>query len=120
MINIYRRNFGRKIRHLRRDVFGYSIAHFAHLVDCDKDTIYEIEIGAIKCPEPQLILRIADVLDSFYMQFVRPKYEKIFLYNLNWGTSNPYEILSMMQFTQVLGDAIIQVKNHKMEEDNEK
>ena len=82
MINIYRRNFGRKIRHLRRDVFGYSIAHFAHLVDCDKDTIYEIEIGAIKCPEPQLILRIADVLDSFYMQFVRPKYEKIFLYNL--------------------------------------
>ena len=120
MINIYRRNFGRKIRHLRRDVFGYSIAHFSHLVDFDKDTIYEIEIGAIKCPEPQLILRIADVLDSFYMQFVRPKYEKIFLYNLNWGTSNPYEILSMMQFTQALGDAIIQVKNHKMEEDNEK
>ena len=33
---------------------------------------------------------------------------------------NPYEILSMMQFTQALGDAIIQVKNHKMEEDNEK
>lgn len=116
MINIYRKDLGKQIRDLRKNTFGYSIKHLAYLVECDKDVIYEIETGEIKCPEPQLILRIANVLDSFYMQFVNPKYESIFLYNLDWGTSDPYEILSMMKFTQALSDAIIQVKNNKIAE----
>lgn len=102
--SIYKGNMGKKIKYLRQNVFGYSRKKLARLVDSDLETIMMIETGEYKDPEPQLILRIADVLDSFYMNFVKRDCEDIFLECLDWGTTDEIKILSMKTFTLALGN----------------
>ena len=69
-----------------------------------------LEDGRIKNPQPSLILRISDVLDSFYMYFVKEEYEDEFLYFLDWGTTDHNSILFFKNFTVAFSDAIIKLK----------
>lgn len=85
---MYKSDMGYKIKNLRKNVFGYSQRKLAKLVNEDIETIRMLEAGILKNPKPQLVLRIADVLDSFYMNFVKEEYEDEFLSNLDWGTQN--------------------------------
>lgn len=76
----------------------------------DIETIRMLEDGRIKNPQPSLILRISDVLDSFYMYFVKEEYEDEFLYFLDWETTDHNSILFFKNFTVAFSDAIIKLK----------
>ena len=84
---MYKEDMGYRIMYLRKYVCGYSQRRLAKLVNEDIETIRMLEDGRIKNPQPSLILRISDVLDSFYMHFVNKEYEEEFLYFLDWGNN---------------------------------
>lgn len=81
---MYKEDMRKRIKYLRTKVCGYSQRHLARLAAIDLDLLRMIEHGEIKNPQPNVILRIADALDSFYMEFVDDEEE--FLLFLDWGT----------------------------------
>ena len=101
---------GKRIKYLRKNVCGYSQRRLAKLVNEDVETIRMIENGQIKNPQPQLILRIAEALDSFYMEFVKKEYEDEFLYYLDWGTYNHEDIVFLKDFSLLMSSIIISSK----------
>ena len=105
---MYKEDMGNRIMIQRKYVCGYSQRRLAKLVNEDIETIRMIEDGRIKNPQPQLILRIADVLDSFYMEFVNKEYENEFLYYLDWGTTNHEEINLLKNLTLLISEIAIQ------------
>ena len=107
---MYREDMGRKIRYLRKYHCGYSQRRLAKLVGTDIDNIRMLEDGSLKNPQPQLILNIADVLDSFYMEFVKDDYEDEFLYFLNWGTYDDEIINELKDITMLLSDIAVKMK----------
>ena len=107
---MYRNDMGRKIRYLRKYHCGYSQRRLAKLVGMDVETIRMLEDGSLKNPQPQLILNIADVLDSFYMEFVTREYEDEFLYFLNWGTYDDNIINQLKDITMLLSDIAVKMK----------
>lgn len=107
---MYRNDMGRKIRYLRKYHCGYSQRRLAKLVGTDVETIRMLEDGSLKNPQPQLILNIADVLDSFYMEFVTREYEDEFLYFLNWGTYDDNIINQLKDITMLLSDIAVKMK----------
>ena len=98
---MYKEDMGYRIKYLRKYVCGYSQRRLAKLVEEDIETIKML---------PSLILRISDVLDSFYMYFVKEEYEDEFLYFLDWGTTDHNSILFFKNFTVAFSDAIIKLK----------
>lgn len=104
---MYKDDMGIKIKHIRRDIFGYSRTKLAKLVNEDRETIVMLENGLLKNPQPQLILRIADVLDSFYMEFVNKDYEDEFLSYLDWGTNDKYKINILKDISLMISDILI-------------
>lgn len=81
---MYKEDMGYNIMILRKYIRGYSQRKLAKMVGEDIETIRMLEDGRIKNPQPSLILRISEVLDSFYMNFVNKEYEDEFLYFLDW------------------------------------
>lgn len=110
IIKVYKEDMGYRIKYLRKYVCGYSQRRLAKLVEEDIETIRMLEDGRIKNPQPSLILRISDVLDSFYMYFVKEEYEDEFLYFLDWETTDHNSILFFKNFTVAFSDAIIKLK----------
>lgn len=110
---MYREDIGYRIKIQRKYVCGYSQRKLAKLVGEDVETIKMLEDGRIKNPQPQLILRIADVLDSFYMDFVIPEYEKEFLYFLDWGTLDHNSIVVLRDLTLALSKIVIDSRSLK-------
>lgn len=110
IIKVYKEDMGYRIKYLRKYVCGYTQRRLAKLVEEDIETIRMLEDGRIKNPQPSLILRISDVLDSFYMYFVKEEYEDEFLYFLDWGTTDYNSILFFKNFTVAFSDAIIKLK----------
>lgn len=110
IIKVYKEDMGYRIKYLRKYVCGYSQRRLAKLVEEDIETIRMLEDGRIKNPQPSLILRISDVLDSFYMYFVKEEYEDEFLYFLDWGTTDHNSIFFFKNFTVAFSDAIIKLK----------
>lgn len=110
IIKVYKEDMGYRIKYLRKYVCGYSQRRLAKLVEEDIETIRMLEDGRIKNPQPSLILRISEVLDSFYMNFVNKEYEDEFLYFLDWGTKDDNSILFFKNFTVAFSDAIIKLK----------
>lgn len=110
IIKVYKEDMGYRIKYLRKYVCGYSQRRLAKLVEEDIETIKMLEDGRIKNPQPSLILRISDVLDSFYMYFVKEEYEDEFLYFLDWETTDHNSILFFKNFTVAFSDAIIKLK----------
>lgn len=107
---MYNEDMGYKIKHLRRYVCGYSQRRLAKLVGEDIETIRMLEDGRLKNPQPQLILRIADILDSFYMEFVKKEYEDEFLYFLDWGTDDHDLIVLLKNITLAISE--VAINNH--------
>lgn len=107
---MYKEDMGYRIKYLRKYVCGYSQRRLSKLVEEDIETIRMLEDGRIKNPQPSLILRISDVLDSFYMYFVKEEYEDEFLYFLDWETTDHNSILFFKNFTVAFSDAIIKLK----------
>lgn len=110
IIKVYKEDMGYRIKYLRKYICGYSQRRLAKLVEEDIETIRMLEDGRIKNPQPSLILRISDALDSFYMYFVKKEYEDEFLYFLDWGTTDHNSILLFKNFTVAFSDAIIKLK----------
>lgn len=71
IIKVYKEDMGYRIKYLRKYVCGYSQRRLAKLVEEDIETIRMLEDGRIKNPQPSLILRISDVLDSFICILLR-------------------------------------------------
>ena len=107
---MYKKDMGKRIKYLRKNVCGYSQRRLAKLVNEDVETIRMIENGQIKNPQPQLILRIAEALDSFYMEFVKKEYEDEFLYYIDWGTYNHEDIVFLKDFSLLMSSIIISSK----------
>lgn len=82
---MYKEDIGRRIKYLRKYVCGYSQRKLAELINEDVEIIKMLEEGNLKNPQPQVILKIAAALDSFYIEFINPEYENEFLYFLDWG-----------------------------------
>lgn len=106
---MYREDMGYRIMLQRKYVCGYSQRRLAKLVGEDVETIRMLEHGELLNPQPDLILRIADVLDSFYMEYVKKEYEDEFLYFLDWGTTNHEEIISLKALTLLLSNIAIKL-----------
>lgn len=106
---MYKDDMGYRIMLQRKYVCGYSQRRLAKLVGEDVETIRMLEHGELLNPQPDLILRIADVLDSFYMEFVKKEYEDEFLYFLDWGTTNHEEILSLKALTLLISNIAIKL-----------
>ena len=104
---MYRDDMGKRILYIRKNVCGYSRRKLANLVKEDMETIELLELGILTYPDPNLILRIADVLDSFYMNFVKEGYEDTFLSLLDWGTQNQREINVLKDLTLALASILI-------------
>lgn len=104
---MYKRDMGYKIMLMRKYEFGYSQRRLAKMLGEDIETIRMIEDGRIMNPQPQLILRIAEIFDSFYMEFVEKEYEDEFLYYLDWGTTNHEEIIKLKNMTIALSEILI-------------
>ena len=104
---MYRDDMGKRILYIRKNVCGYSRRKLANLVKEDMETIELLELGILTNPDPNLILRIADVLDSFYMNFVKEDYEDTFLSLLDWGTQNQREINVLKDLTLALASILI-------------
>lgn len=107
---MYRDDMGIKIKNLRKNYYGISQRRLAKMLNEDLETIRMIEDGRIKNPQPQLILRIADLLDSFYMDFVKEEYEDEFLTFLDWGTHDDDIIELMKELTSEISNIIIDIK----------
>lgn len=107
---MYREDMGRKIRYLRKYHCGYSQRRLAKLVGVDLETIRMLENGELKNPQPQLILNVAEALDSFYMEFVNREYEDEFLYFLNWGTFDDDIIEQLKDITIALSEIAIKMR----------
>lgn len=107
---MYKEDMGYNIMILRKYICGYSQRKLAKMVGEDIETIRMLEDGRIKNPQPSLILRISEVLDSFYMNFVNKEYEDEFLYFLDWGTTDHNSIMLFKNFTVAFSDAIIKLK----------
>lgn len=107
---MYKNDMGYRIMIQRKYVCGYSQRKLAKLVNEDIETIRMLEDGRMLNPQPQLILRVADVLDSFYMEFVNKEYEDEFLYFLDWGTEEDKAIKTMINFIKVVADFEIEMK----------
>ena len=114
---MYKDDMGERILYLRKNVCGYSRRKLAKLVNEDAETIELLELGILKYPDPTLILRIADVLDSFYMNFVKEEYEDTFLSLLEWGTDKKSEIDVLKDLTLMMAAFIIEERK-KHEEKN--
>ena len=110
---MYKEDMGYRIMIQRKYVCGYSQRKLAKLVNEDIETIRMLEDGRIKNPQPQLILRIADVLDSFYMEFVNKEYEDEFLYFLDWGTTDHESIIALKNLTLLISDIAIQSRMYR-------
>lgn len=106
---MYREDMGYRIMLQRKYVCGYSQRKLAKLVGEDIETIRMLENGELLNPQPQLILRIADVLDSFYMEFVKKEHEDEFLYFLDWGTTVHEDIISLKELTLLLSSIAIKL-----------
>lgn len=106
---MYKDDMGYRIMLQRKYVCGYSQRRLAKLVGEDVETIRMLEHGELLNPQPDLILRIADVLDSFYMEFVKKEYEDEFLYFLDWGTTDHEEILSLKALALLLSNIAIKL-----------
>ena len=106
---MYKEDMGYNIMILRKYICGYSQRKLAKMVGEDIETIRMLEDGRIKNPQPSLILRISEVLDSFYMNFVNKEYEDEFLYFLDWGTKDD------KNFTLALSETIIKNKFYSEE-----
>ena len=104
---MYKEDMGLKIMLLRKYGRGYSQRKLAKLVNEDVEVIRMLEDGRLRNPQPQLILRISDVLDSFYMEFVKKEYEDEFLYYLDWGTFDHDFIISMKNLALLLSKIAI-------------
>lgn len=100
---------GYRIMIQRKYICGYSQRRLAKLVGEDIETIRMLEDGRFRNPQPQLILRIADVLDSFYMEFVNKDYEDEFLYFLDWGTTDHESIIAIKDLTMLLSEIAIKI-----------
>ena len=107
---MYKEDMGEKIRYLRKYVCGYSQRRLAKLVGEDVETIKMLEDGREKNPQPELILKIAGVLDSFYMEFVNEEYEDEFLYFLDWGTTDDTKIKFFKTMSLALSDLVINIR----------
>lgn len=107
---MYKEDMGYRIMLQRKYVCGYSQRRLAKLVGEDVETIRMIEHGELLNPQPNLILRIADVLDSFYMEFVNPEYEEEFLYFLDWGTTDHNSIIALKELTKLLSEVAIKCR----------
>ena len=105
---MYKKDMGYKIKNLRKNVFGYSQRKVAKLLNEDVETIRMIEDGRCKNPEPQLILRIAELFDSFYMEFVRKECEDKFLMSLDWGTNDKDAIKSLKDLTMFISNIAVE------------
>lgn len=112
---MYKEDMGYNIMILRKYICGYSQRKLAKMVGEDIETIRMLEDGRIKNPQPSLILRISEVLDSFYMNFVNKEYEDEFLYFLDWGTKDDNEIEILKNFTLSLSETIIKNKFYSEE-----
>lgn len=112
-VKMYKEDMGYRIMIQRKYVCGYSQRKLAKLVDEDIETIRMLEDGRIRNPQPQLILRIADVLDSFYMEFVNKEYEDEFLYFLDWGTTDHDSIIALKNLTLLISDIAIQSRMYR-------
>lgn len=112
---MYKEDMGYNIMILRKYICGYSQRKLAKMVGEDIETIRMLEDGRIKNPQPSLILRISEVLDSFYMNFVNKEYEDEFLYFLDWGTKDDKEIKILKNFTLPLSETIIKNKFYSEE-----
>ncbi|MDO5569790.1 MAG: helix-turn-helix transcriptional regulator [bacterium] len=110
---MYKEDMGFRIKVLRKYICGYSQRRLSKMVGEDIETIRMLEDGRFKNPQPQLILRIADVLDSFYMEFVKKEYEDEFLYYLDWGTYDHDKIVAIKDLTIALSEIIIKNKFDK-------
>ncbi len=106
---MYKEDMGYKIMLQRKYICGYSQRKLAKLVGEDIETIRMIEDGRIRNPQPQLILRIAEVLDSFYMEFVNKEYEDEFLYYLEWGTYDHESIIALRELTKMVSEMCIAI-----------
>lgn len=104
---MYKRSMGKRIKYLRKYVFGYSQRKLAKLIGEDVETIKMLEDGSLKNPQPQVILKIAYVLDSFYMEFINPEYEDEFLYFLDWGTTDDVLIKNIKNCTLLICEMVI-------------
>ena len=109
---MYKEDMGYKIMIQRKYIRGYSQRRLAKLVGEDIETIRMIEDGRFKNPQPQLILRIAEALDSFYMEYVNKDYEEEFLYFLDWGTTDHETILALKNLTKIISDMVIELHLH--------
>ena len=105
---MYKDDLGYRIKVLRKYICGYSRRKLAKLVNEDIETIRMLEEGKIKNPSPQLILKIAEALDSFYMNFVKREHEKEFLYYLDWGTNDDETIIALRDLVLLLRDIAVQ------------
>lgn len=105
---MYKEDMGYRIMMQRKYIRGYSQRRLAKMVNEDIETIRMLEDGRLKNPQPQLILRIADVLDSFYMEYVNKEYEEEFLYYLDWGTTDHDSIIFFKALTKLLNDIVIE------------
>ena len=114
---MYKEDMGYKIMFQRKYVCGYSQRKLARLVGEDIETIRMLEDGRLKNPQPQLILRIANVLDSFYMEFVKKEYEDEFLYFLDWGTSEHDSIILLKELTLLISKIAIKSDIHNRGKD---
>ena len=104
---MYKEDIGYRIMLQRKYICGYSQRKLAKLVGEDIETIRMLESGELLNPKPQLILRIADALDSFYMEFVKKEHEDEFLYFLDWGTNVHEDILSLKDLILLLSNIAI-------------
>ena len=107
---MYKEDMGYRIMIERKYVCGYSQRRLAKLVGEDIETIRMLEDGRLRNPQPDLILRIAEVLDSFYMNFVNPEYEEEFLYFLDWGTTDHDSIIALKELTKLVSDIAIKCR----------
>lgn len=114
---MYKEDMGFQIMIKRKYVCGYSQRRLAKLLNEDVETIRMIENGSFKTPPPQLILRIAGILDSFYMEFVNEEYEDEFLSLLEWGTDDEVIIDSLKHISLILSNVAIKLRTKGKIED---
>ena len=109
---MYKEDMGYKIMILRKYICGYSQRKLAKIVGEDIEIIRMLEKGQLKNPQPQLILRIADALDSFYMEFVKKECEDEFLYYLDWGTHDHNSIMMLKDLTMSISNIALTIRFH--------
>ena len=102
--NFYKDDLGARIMFTRESICGYTAPQLAKKSHTSLNTIIALESGEYKNPHPDLILRIAEALDSFYMDFVEEDYEKEFLENLSWGDVDNVQKYDLINITLSFAD----------------